>query len=140
MRRIVLIAAAAVLASLAPEPTLAQTADDAFGVWRNPENGSHIEMYDCGGSLCARIVKVQDGQKTDDKNPDIATRSRPIIGLLIISGAKKSGPNTWQGTVYNRADGGTYAATLTVKSRAALDLKGCAAAVYCKTITWTRVN
>ena len=41
-------------------------------------------------------------EKTDDKNPDAAKRSRPIIGLVIMEGAKKTGANKWSGTLYNR--------------------------------------
>lgn len=119
---------------------LAQSANDAVGVWRHPENGSHVEMYKCGENLCAKIVKIFDGQKTDDKNPDVAKRNRPVIGLVIISGAKQTGPSSWKGTVYNRADGGTYAGTITVKSKDALDLSGCTAFILCKTLTWTRVK
>lgn len=118
----------------------AQTAEDAFGTWKHPENGSHVEMYKCGDGLCAKIVKVVDGQKTDDKNSDAAKKSRPIIGLVIMSGAKKTGAAEWKGQLYNRADGGTYSGTLTVKSKSAIDLSGCTAVVLCKTTTWTRIN
>jgi uncharacterized protein (DUF2147 family) len=118
----------------------AQTAEDAFGVWRHPENGSHVEMYKCGAGLCAKIVKSGDGQKTDDKNPDPAKKSRPIEGLVIMSGATKTGPSEWKGQLYNRADGGTYSGTLTVKSKSAIDLSGCTAAIFCKTVTWSRVK
>jgi uncharacterized protein (DUF2147 family) len=118
----------------------AQTADDAFGVWEHPENKSHVEIYKCGSGLCAKIVKVVDGQKTDDKNPNAALRNRPIVGLVIMSGAQKTGPITWKGDLYNRADGATYTGTLTVKSKKALDLQGCTAVILCKTVTWTRVG
>ncbi|MGE5510207.1 MAG: DUF2147 domain-containing protein [Bacteroidota bacterium] len=119
---------------------MAQTAEDAIGVWRHPENGSHVEMYKCGDNLCAKIVKIIDGQKNDDKNPDPAKRNRPIVGLVIINDAKKTGPSSWKGSVYNRADGGTYAGTITVKNKDALDLSGCTAFILCKTLTWTRVK
>lgn len=118
----------------------AQTAEDAFGVWKHPENGSHVEIYKCGGGLCARIAKVNDGQKTDDKNPDAAKRNRPIVGLVIMSGAKKSGAASWSGSLYNRTDGKSYSGTITVRSKNALDLSGCTLAVFCKTVTWTRVK
>jgi uncharacterized protein (DUF2147 family) len=118
----------------------AQTAEDAFGVWENPENKSQTEFYKCGEGLCAKIVKVVDGQKTDDKNPDAAKRSRPIVGLVIMQGAKKTGPTTWSGTLYNRADGKSYSGTVTAKSKNALDLSGCVAAVFCKTTTFKRVK
>lgn len=57
-----------------------------------------------------------------------------------MSGAKKAGANAWKGSLYNRADGGSYSGTLTVKSKSAMDLSGCTAVVLCKTTTWTRVN
>lgn len=140
MRTLVYGLTAALLIAMAASVAKAQTADDAFGVWRHPENGSHVELSKCGDGLCAKIVKVVDGQKTDDKNPDAAKRGRPIVGLMIMSGAKKTGAAEWKGDLYNRADGGTYSGTITVKSKAALDLSGCKAIVLCKTTTWTRVN
>src|SRR5688572_15183582 len=101
MKKTLVAGAALALAATA----YAQTAEDAFGVWENPENKSHTEFYKCGAGLCAKIVKIADGQKTDDKNSDPAKRNRPIIGLVIMEGAKKTGPNTWAGTVYVRAEG-----------------------------------
>jgi len=118
----------------------AQSAEDAFGVWLNPENQSNVEFYKCGDGLCAKITKAVDGQTTDDKNPDPAKRSRPIVGLVIMQGAKKTGSNTWAGTLYNRADGKSYSGTVTVKSKTALDLSGCVAAIFCKTTTFARVK
>src|SRR5262245_20900210 len=108
--------------SLACGPASAQSADDVFGLWLNPENGSNIEFYKCGDGLCARIAKVTDGQKTDDKNPDPAKRSQPIVGLVIMENAKKSGANKWAGTLYNRENGKSYAGTVTIKSKEAVDL------------------
>lgn len=136
-----LLISLAIAAALAlPAAARAQTADDAFGTWRHPENGSHVEMYRCGQDLCAKIVKVVDAQKADDKNPDAAKRTRPIVGLVIMQGAKKTGSASWAGSLYNRADGKTYSGTITVKSKDALDLAGCVAVVLCKTVTWTRVK
>ena len=136
------IATAAVLLGLAMASgrVSAQAAEDAFGVWLNPENQSNVEFYRCGEGLCAKVTKVSDGQKTDDKNPDPAKRNRPIVGLVIMEGAKKSGDNKWSGTLYNRADGKSYSGTITVKSKSTLDLSGCVALVVCRTTTWTRVN
>ena len=126
--------------ALIASPVLAQTADDAIGVWENPENKSHTEFYKCGDGVCGKIVKVVDGQKTDDKNPDPVKQKRPIVGLVIMQGAKKTGANKWSGTLYNRADGKEYAGTVTVKSKNSLDLSGCVAAVFCKTVTFSRVK
>jgi len=119
----------------------AQSAEDAFGLWLNPENGSNIEFYKCGGEgLCAKLTKVTDGQLTDDKNPDPTKRGQPVIGLLIMENAKKTGANKWSGMLYNRENGKSYSGTLTVKTKDAIDLSGCVVAVLCRTVTWTRIK
>src|SRR5262245_27446057 len=117
----------------------AQTADDAVGVWENPDNKSHTEFYKCGDGICGKIVRVVDGQKTDDKNPDPAKRGRPIVGLVIMEG-KKVGPVHWSGTLYNRADGKSYVGAVTVTSKNALDLSGCVGQISCETAALTRVK
>lgn len=137
MRHILIATAAAVLLGGTAQ---AQTSADVFGVWRHPENGSHVEMYRCGDALCAKIVRVEDGQKVDDKNPDPMKRNRAIVGLAIMSGASPSGPASWKGELYNRADGKTYSGTATVKTKDTLELSGCSMIVWCKTVTWTRVK
>jgi uncharacterized protein (DUF2147 family) len=141
MRKSIVAAAGGLLIlSLGCLPVAAQKAEDALGVWLHPENGSNVEFYKCGEGVCGRIVKVVDGQKTDNKNPDPAKRNRPIVGLVIMQGAKKTGDNKWSGDLYNREDGKMYSGTVTIKSRDRLDLSGCVALVLCKTVTWTRVR
>lgn len=140
MHRALMATLASALALSFATQSFGQRAEDAIGVWLNPENGSHIEFYACGEGVCGKILKVTDGQKTDDKNPDPAKRERPIIGLLIMDGAKKSGANKWVGTLYNRENGKSYSGTVTVKSKDTLELSGCVVAVLCKTLSWTRVK
>ncbi|HWB44856.1 MAG TPA: DUF2147 domain-containing protein [Hyphomicrobiaceae bacterium] len=135
-----LVAAAALGLCLPVASARAQSATDALGVWLNPENQSNVEFYKCGGSLCAKIVKNPDGQKTDDKNPDPAKRNRPIVGLVIMQDGKQTGPNKWSGSLYNRENGKTYSGSVTVKNKNTLDLAGCVAVVLCKTTTWTRLK
>ena len=49
MRKTLVAGAAMALAVAA----YAQTAEDALGVWENPENKSHTEFYKCGDGVCA---------------------------------------------------------------------------------------
>jgi uncharacterized protein (DUF2147 family) len=119
----------------------AQTAEDAFGTWRHPENGSLISVYQCGGGLCAKVTKVADPNRKDDKNPDPKLRTRPVVGVVIMSGAKKSGANSWSGKLYNTQDGETYNGTVTVVNKNTLKLEGCVlGGIICQGPTWTRVN
>ncbi len=119
----------------------AQSAEDAFGVWEHPDNGSHIRVAKCGGGLCATIVKVKDASRTDEKNPDPAKRKRPIKGITIMNGAQKTGDKTWAGNLYNTQDGQTYKGTLTVVSKTKLKLEGCVlGGLICQGPTWTRIQ
>lgn len=119
----------------------AQTADDAFGTWRHPENGSHISVYKCGKGLCAKVVKVTDPSRKDVHNPNPKLRSRPVVGVMIMKGAKKSGDASWSGKLYNTKDGQTYSGSVTVLDKQHLKLEGCVlGGLVCQGPTWTRIK
>jgi uncharacterized protein (DUF2147 family) len=121
--------------------SLAASAGSPLGVWQHPENGSHIRISKCGGGLCATIVKVRDPSRTDVKNPDPKLRDRPVKGITIMKGAKKTGENTWSGRLYNTLDGETYNGTLTLVDKNHLKLQGCVlGGLICQGPTWTRIN
>lgn len=141
MKMVTLILAAAFASALAFAPAAAQQAEDAFGVWEHPDNGSHIRISKCGGGLCAKIIKVRDPSRTDIKNPDPAKRKRPIVGITIVKGAKKTGDATWSGKIYNTQDGQIYNGVLTVLSKNKLKLQGCVlGGLICQGPAWSRVN
>jgi uncharacterized protein (DUF2147 family) len=128
-------------ASMASGDVMAQAAEDAVGLWLNPENQSNVEFYKCGEGLCGKITKLATGgAATDGKNAEADKRGRPIMGLVIMEGAKKSGPAKWSGNLYNPTDGKTYAGSVTVKAKDTLELSGCVALVLCRTTSWTRVK
>jgi uncharacterized protein (DUF2147 family) len=51
-----------------------------------------------------------------------------------------SGGDKWDGQVYNSRDGRTYSGSFTLTGANSAELKGCVAAVFCKSETWTRSN
>ncbi|MEJ2117837.1 MAG: DUF2147 domain-containing protein [Alphaproteobacteria bacterium] len=119
----------------------AQTAEDAFGKWRHPENGSLISVYKCGGKLCAKVVKVTDPSRKDSKNPNPKLRNRSVVGVVIMKGAKKTSKTAWSGNLYNTQDGKTYSGTVTVIDKNHLKLQGCVlGGLICQGPTWTRVK
>jgi uncharacterized protein (DUF2147 family) len=141
MVRIATAAAFLLAVSMASGDVMAQAAEDAVGLWLNPENQSNVEFYKCGEGLCGKITKLATGgAATDGKNAEADKRGRPIMGLVIMEGAKKSGPAKWSGNLYNPTDGKTYAGSVTVKAKDTLELSGCVALVLCRTTSWTRVK
>lgn len=105
-----------------------------------------VKVVDCGGNICANIValkepisKIDGKPKVDRENPDPSKRTRPLIGLAVISGMKPAGEGKWTGTIYNADDGKTYSATLRIDG-ATLKVQGCVLGVLCKTNNFVRVN
>lgn len=104
---------AAVLACLAL-PRNVSAAAIPPGVWLM-DGEVAVEIYDCAGLLCGRILWLlvprdpQDQMKKDKLNPDPALRERPLCGLTIIWGLRQTGPDRWSGGgFYNPDDGKTY--------------------------------
>ncbi len=56
--------------------------------WILGSGGPVIAFEQCGAALCGRIVSLPGwkGASTDVKNPDPALRSRPLCGLVAITG------------------------------------------------------
>lgn len=123
MRIITKLAVAAVgLAGLAG----AAQAADPYGTWTRPSTGAQVSFYECGGKLCAKVASVKDKARQGD------------VGKVIMTGAGKTSDNTWKGDLLNLEDGKTYSGTVTLQGPSALNLKGCALAVFCKDETWTK--
>lgn len=113
-----------------------------YGHWRTPERGGLVEVSQCDGGLCGKIlggsaVSAEDRLDRNNKNP--ALRGRPLQGLYIFRGLKPAG-GSWKGTIYNPNDGGTYAATVSLRSPGELVVKGCVVWPLCKTQVWARVK
>ena len=119
---------------------------DPIGVWLTPEGNSHIEIWHCGEKLCGKIAWFTephnaDGTlKVDEKNKNEALRTRPLLGLPLMSGFTAAGDGKWtKGRIYNPEDGKTYRSKLEVKDDNTLHVSGCVL-VFCKAQTWTRVK
>lgn len=132
-----------VLASmLVASPALA--AQSPVGVWSMGK--VTVKVTNCGSAICANIValkepisKIDGKPKVDRENPDPGKRTRPLIGLPVISGMKPVGDSKWQGTIYNADDGKTYSATLRLDGNS-MKVEGCVLGFLCKTNNFVRVN
>jgi uncharacterized protein (DUF2147 family) len=123
-----LAAGMAALALLAAPAGAVGGANDPHGVWLRPDGGEQFSFYDCdNGLLCAKFVSVA---KPEDAS---------AVGMVILRGATKSGPNEWKGKLYNAQDGKTYEGYVSLRSANELRLKGCLWGVLCSGETWTRV-
>lgn len=147
-RRFTVVACAAAVTALLASGGLAEaaTADSIVGTWLTKGGKSHVEIDKCGDALCGKIVWLKaeadgSGKKILDKeNKDAALRSRPLLGLEMMTGFQKTGTNEWgDGKLYNPEDGKTYEPTLTLNGNGELEVKGCVLFI-CETHAWTRVK
>jgi uncharacterized protein (DUF2147 family) len=78
--------------------------NDVRGLWidhRDPQRRKvAVWIEDCDGLLCGHIYWMKkplaNGRpKRDQHNPDARLRDRPLCGLRILSGFKRTGDGTW---------------------------------------------
>ena len=143
-RRTLIAASLAVL--LAAPPARAQGAGEPTGIWQTQAGDARVKISKCGGGICGIIVSLREPidpatgrPQVDNKNPNPALRSRPMVGLPLFSAMRPVAPGKWSGQIYNADDGGTYASSITLAGADTLRVEGCVGAL-CGGETWTRVG
>jgi len=127
--------------------------DDILGVWNNEEKDAKIEIFKCDGRYCGRIIFAKEpnypagskegtpgSPRLDHKNPDVAKRSRPIMGLQIVNDFIFAGDGVWkEGTVYDPKAGKTYRGKMTMDSPDKLVMRGFVGIpLFGRSTEWTR--
>jgi uncharacterized protein (DUF2147 family) len=138
---------AALLAVLLAAPSAqAQGASEPASIWQTQAGDARVKISKCGGGICGVIVSLREPidpatgrPQVDNKNPNPALKSRPIVGLPLFSGMRPVGRGKWSGPIYNADDGGTYASSVAVAGADTLRVEGCVGAL-CGGETWTRVG
>lgn len=119
--------------------------DAVVGRWKTQTHNAIVEITRCGDSICGRIITSDlirsNPDVKDSRNADPALRTRPIQGMLMLTGFKPANDGVWSdGKVYNASDGRTYSGKITPVGANQLKLRGCVFFPLCKTQTWTRVR
>lgn len=138
------------IAGFALIATIAATsahAADPKGTWFNEDKDGIIQIADCSGTLCGTVVWLKNpvdpatgAPPTDKKNSDPALRSRPIMGLQVVSGMKPSSTaGKWDGQIYSIDDGKSFEGNLILKTDSEMRVQGCIM-LLCQGETWTRTT
>jgi uncharacterized protein (DUF2147 family) len=121
------LAAALALAAVPVAPALA----DPTGLWLD-KDGWTIRIQTCGPDLCAVIASVKPpldpatGQpQTDKNNTDAAKRSRPLVGIEVLSGMRPNGARKWSGQLYDPDRGVTLGGNLLELDPDTIRIEGC---------------
>lgn len=135
----------AILAALLVTPLAkAQATIEPTGIWLTQAGDAKIRVSKCGEGICGIVVWLKQPinpatgkPQVDDKNPNPALAKRPMIGLPLFSGMRRTGPNKWSGQIYNADDGSSYASTISASGPEILTVEGCVG-VLCGGENWTR--
>lgn len=134
-------APAALLAALAGSLALvapAEAAQPINGRYVTEDGAALVEVGPCGAKTCGRIVRVlkhtPGAAATDVNNKDKALRSRPIVGMPVLSDFADAGDD-WRGRIYDPRNGKTYKSIVSRNADGTLKVQGCIA-FLCQTQTW----
>jgi lathosterol oxidase len=116
---------------LAADP--AQADDSLTGRWVTQGGAAIVELTPCAGTpgVCGTIrwlwepLDERGKPRLDAQNSDAALRTRPLVGLSILSGLAPIAGSGWAGRIYNPEDGQTYRATLRRSGAGTLLIEGC---------------
>ncbi len=125
------------------------SAQNILGTWYNDTKDAKVEIYKGkDGKYHGKIVWLKepnrDGKpKVDKFNSNDKLRTRPVMGLIILSGfqAQKDGKTYEDGTIYDPKNGKTYSCKITQTENDKLNIRGfIGISLIGRTTVWTRAN
>ena len=130
-----------------PAPVEVQ-APTPVGVWLHANERIQVEIAPCGDELCGTLVwfrwpnDAQGLPLVDLKNADPKLRTRPLLGLTILYGLRRTGEHKWEGgKIYNPDDGRDYQAAMSIREDGALRVRAYKLLpIFGKNFIWTRVR
>jgi uncharacterized protein (DUF2147 family) len=136
-----------ILTTLSVNITARAQTDKIEGVWYNDIKNAKIQIAKgTDGKFNGKIIwlkePLKDGKpKTDEKNKDEKLRSRPIIGMAILSGFVPDGENKYtDGKIYDPKNGKTYSCNITQNGKT-LSIRGYVGiSLLGRTTTWERAE
>jgi uncharacterized protein (DUF2147 family) len=113
-----------------PAPTRTAAASGPTGIWIDHTGRGAVEITDCAGSLCGRIVWLKDAA------------NKSVCGKQIIGNAKRTSPGTWDGGwIYDPDRESRYSVELKLVSSDRLRVMGyMGSKLFSETYTWKRAT
>ncbi|MCU0326736.1 MAG: DUF2147 domain-containing protein, partial [Spirosomaceae bacterium] len=87
-------------------------------------------FYKQGEKLYGKIVWLKEPNENgkprlDKNNPDAKLKTKPLLGLVFLSGFTKDGDKVWEdGNIYDPENGKTYSCKMTITSPTKIDARG----------------
>ena len=116
------------------------------GRWLTSSKQGVLEIYECGGTLCGRVVGLRrnrDGNGVpwrDGYSSDPEARNRPVCGSMVFRNLQWNDQRSnWAGRLYDAENGKEYEGRLTVDRPGEMRLRGSLVhfSWWSETVTWT---
>lgn len=126
--------------------TTAATASDLKGIWLDHTARGAVEIYDCGSSICGRLVWMKNPIKPsgepfrDKRNSEPSLRNRTICGIQLIGRLRPDGAGDWGGGwIYDPERGQRFDLKVSQQGTNRLTITGYLVnPIFGKSFNWTR--
>ncbi len=135
-----LVGAGALLAATVFAQTTAPASQQ--GRWLTESGNFEVHIAPCGAALCGKVVRVLANRSMSAPGTEMAAAdSRPALGMTLLSGFVRSGEGELKGEIYNRENGKTYAALMSMPAPDQLAIRAYVGLpLFGKTQVWRRVD
>jgi uncharacterized protein (DUF2147 family) len=116
------------------------------GRWLTSSKRGVIEISNCGGTLCARVVGLSPNRDSsgdlfrDGHNPDPASRTRTICGSEVFTNLRwNEQREAWAGRLYDAENGKEYEGRLSLEHPGVMKVRGSLVGFswLSETVVWT---
>jgi uncharacterized protein (DUF2147 family) len=123
--------------------------DDVVGTWLNEERTAKVQIFKEGDKYFGKIVwlketldKVTGKPRTDNLNPDVNQREKPLMGLMMLKSFVFNGEDEWKdGTIYDPKNGKTYSCYIKFETPVMLKIRGyIGISMLGRTTHWYKAN
>ncbi len=144
----ILLSAGLALGVLVCQAQQNNNSDRISGTWLVEDGSAHIRIMEQDGKYHGKIVWLKDPYDqagrpvTDTRNPETRLRSRPQMGLMLLTDFVYDGDDLWEdGEIYDPDNGNTYSCRITIENRNKMNVRGyIGISLFGRTETWTRVR
>lgn len=120
-------------------PTAAYGQATLAGTWFTEDSSSKVTITQSGNAWTGKVTWVKTDGAVDAKNSDASLRTRPIMGIDILTGCTGDATSAKGCRIYAPKRGSSYDAELNLDKDGTLKVK-VKAGIGGKTQSWTRAS